>query len=177
MRILFIKIPLIPAKPKKAKKPTKKKKKREKEAPKEKNEEKKEPNIVKKLYDAKGVSGLLDITGEIARLAKDTLKDLFAALKIRLSIYLKIAGKDAADTAVKYGYTCSGVYPALKIIDSVSKLKVKSVDIIPDFSDNPSTEIQANALVKIRILSIIKLLLTRGIDALKLFLSLRREVQ
>ena len=107
LRIGFIRITVYPSKPKK---PKPKKKKKKPEEPKKEEKKEKKPNIVKE----KGLSWLVDTTKNAAILAKGVLRDFFKHLIIkRLQISVTYCGENADDTAVKYGYLCLSVYPAV----------------------------------------------------------------
>ena len=170
-RIAFVKLRLVPQKPKKKKKAKNdkpKKKKTEKKEP-EKPKEKK-PSALKKMYGEKGLTGILNIVQSLAELAVGTLKDICAATRVRrLNFSIRVAGKDAADTAVKYGMVCSGVFPALSVIMSAVRVRRRSVRVEPDFSDNPSTEIKVDTVIRIRIIRILKIAIVRAVQALKLY--------
>ena len=172
LRIAFVKLRLVPPKPEKKKKQTKKKKTQKK--PKEKkpgDTKEKKPSTVKKLYKEKGLTGILNIVQSLSQLAVGTFKDVFAALKVRrLTFNIRIAGKDAADTAVKYGYVCSAVFPAMSVILHNVRVRRYNVRVEPDFSDNPSTKIDVDAVVKIRIIRILKILIVRAVQALKIYI-------
>ena len=78
---------------------------------------------------------------EIAKLAVTFLKPIFKHLKIKdLDMDIVVAFEDAADTAVKYGYACAGIYPSLAVLLKIMKYKKYSVNIRPDF-DKKSPEI------------------------------------
>lgn len=165
----FVKITLYPPKPKKPKKDKEKKKEKTKEE-KEKPEEKK-PNIIKE----KGISWLVEVIRQAAVIAGGVLRDFFKHLKIReLNISITYAGKDAEDTAVKYGYFCLSVYPAVSILTSVAKCKSYGVDIAPNFNNGAQSVYAVDISLRIRIFWIFALVFRHGFKALKLILSLRR---
>ncbi len=86
----------------------------------------KEPKTVEK-------NGLLETVKESKDLIIAVLKELLALLrKFTLKkFYLDImcSGKDAAETAIKYGACCSLVYPLSSFIDSLMKPKYKNQQI------------------------------------------------
>ena len=108
------------------------------------SKEKKENKILswaKKTFKEKGLSGLVNAVKEIAKLAVTFLKPIFKHLKIKdLDMDIVVAFEDAADTAVKYGYACAGIYPSLAVLLKIMKYKKYSVNIRPDF-DKKSLEI------------------------------------
>lgn len=169
LRIGFLSVPLYPPKPKK---PEKEKKKKEK--PKEKEEEKpkeKKPNIIKE----KGISWLIEVIRQAAIIAGGVLRDFFKHLVIRkLNISITYAGEDADDTAVKYGYFCLSVYPAVSVLTTVSKCRQYGVDITPDFQNGGKSVYSVEIWLRIRIFWIFALVFRHGFKALKLIISLRR---
>ena len=172
VRIAFVKIQLVPPKPQKEKKKKKKpKKKQEPKALKEKSRKQKSFNLMDYVKE-KGVSGILNIIRRVADLAVGALKDLFGKITVtKLSIRIRVAGSDAADTAVKYGRVCSVLYPALKVIAEVVTVEDYSIDVEPDFSDEPNNSAQAEVKARIRIISVLAISFKRGFQALRLILK------
>lgn len=169
LRIGFIRITVYPSKPKK---PKPKKKKKKPEEPKKEEKKEKKPNIVKE----KGLSWLVDTTKNAAILAKGVLRDFFKHLIIkRLQISVTYCGENADDTAVKYGYLCLSVYPAVSVLVKAAKCKDYGVDIQPDFNTNGKTEYRVDFITYIRVLWIFALVFKHGFKALRLVLSLRNK--
>ena len=101
-----------------------------------------------------------------------TLNDIFKKITVtRFYLMLRVAGSDAADSAVKYGQVCSVLYPALKVIGEVVTIEDYDIDVEPDFSDEPKNVAQSEVTAKIRIISILKVAIKRGFQALRLFLK------
>ena len=166
LKIGFVKFSLYPPKPKK-----KKKKKKPKKADEEqKSEETKKESLIKE----KGISWLFDLIKKIADLAVGALKDFFRHIIVKkLMLSINIAGKDAADTAVKYGYCCSAVYPAFGIIVGAVKCKNYGVDISPDFEEKAKSAVNMELEAKIKILWLLALVLKHGYKGLKLLVDLK----
>lgn len=163
LKIGFVKIQLFPPKPKK-------KKKSEKVDEKTKPEEKKKESLVKE----KGISRLLDMIKKIADLAVGALKDFFRHIIVKkLMLSISIAGDDAADTAVKYGYCCSAVYPAFGIIVGAVRCKSYGVDISPNFEENAKSAVNMELEAKIKIFWLLALVLKHGYKGLKLLIDLK----
>lgn len=160
----FVKLRLIPSKPKKSKKEKSKVKTAEKTKEPEKNN-----NIIKE----KGVSWLVNLIKKIAELAGGVLKDFFKHIIIKkLMLSIVVAEEDAAKTAVNYGYYCSAVYPAVGIIVRNVKCKKYGIDIKPDFDENAKSCYYAELEAKIRVLWILAVLFGNGreiIDVIKEF--------
>ena len=164
LKIGFVKIQLYPQKPKE------KKKKSEKTEEKPENEEKKKESLIKE----KGISWLFDLIKKIADLAVGALKDFFRHIIVKkLLLSISIAGSDAADTAVKYGYCCSAVYPAFGIIVGAVKCKNYGVDISPDFEEKAKSAVNMELEAKIKILWLLALVLKHGYKGLKLLADLK----
>lgn len=171
VRIAFVKIQLVPPKQGKEKK-EKKPKKTQKKKTKEEKPEKKKSFSIKEYVKQKGVSGILNIIKRTADFAVGTLNDIFKKITVtRFYLMLRVAGSDAADSAVKYGQVCSVLYPALKVIGEVVTIEDYDIDVEPDFSDEPKNVAQGEVTAKIRIISILKVAIKRGFQALRLFLK------
>ena len=174
LKIGFIAVPLYPSKPKKEKK------KKEKSKPEKQDEKKDEEKKPKKesVVKQKGLSWLIDTVKNAAVLAKGILKDFFRRLKIkRLQISIIYSGADADDTAVKYGYLCLLIYPAVSALVKASKCKNYGVDIAPDFDAKAQSEYSLDFEASVRILWLFALVFKHGFKALRLVLSLRNKSQ
>ncbi len=168
LKIGFVSVQLYPPKPKKPKK-EKKRPKEEKEE-KEKEPKEKKPSIIKE----KGIMWLVDFIKEAASLAADALKSFFSHVVIkRLNLSISYHGEDASDTAVKYGYLCLSVYPAVSILVKAAKCRNYGVDISPDFSENGESKCDADIYARTRIVWLFAIVFRYGFKALKLLLKLR----
>lgn len=165
LKIGFVKFSLYPTKPKK-----KKKKKPKKADEEQKSEETKKESFIKE----KGISWLFDLIKKIADLAVGALKDFFRHIIVKkLLLSISIAGSDAADTAVKYGYCCSAVYPAFGIIVGAVKCKKYGVDISPNFEEKAKSAVNMELEARIKILWLLALVIKHGIKGLKLLIDLK----
>lgn len=165
LKIGFVKFSLYPPKPKK-----KKKKKPKKADEEQKSGETKKESFIKE----KGISWLFDLIKKIADLAVGALKDFFRHIIVKkLLLSISIAGSDAADTAVKYGYCCSAVYPAFGIIVGAVKCKKYGVDISPNFEEKAKSAVNMELEARIKILWLIALVIKHGIKGLKLLIDLK----
>lgn len=84
----------------------------------------------------------------ISKVAKRfTMKDI--------SVRLFIHGRDAADTALKYGECASVVFPAMSLLVSYGKVRKYDVDLVPDFlgTKNKAEFHNTVAFTPIRVLS------------------------
>ena len=176
LKFLFIKIPLVPREEKSKNKEKSKIRKKKKTLNKTEATSKKRENgsqtegstekateektdgddekgskisQLKDLYKQHGLSGLINIFRELARLAGDTLKPLFKRVRLnRLDLDVCVAKDNAADTAVHFGYVCSAVYPALSVLLNVIQFEDYSVNIKPDF-DKKESEIMLDAEISV----------------------------
>lgn len=167
----FVKLQLVPAKPKKEKKKKKAKKQTQKtEQPKKATEKK--PSLIKKY----GIEWLLNLIKKIAELAVSALQDFFSHILVKkLSLSISVAGDDAADTAIKYGKYCAVVYPAVGTIVRAVKCKGYGVDINPNFSEKAETEINFDFAARIFAFRLIGLAVKHGIKGIKLLAEVKND--
>lgn len=165
LKVGFIKFRIYPPKPaknKKQKKTTKKQNKAQKEKPK--------TNLLKE----KGLSWFVDLIKKVADLAKNVLKDFFSHIILKkFMLSIKIAGDDAADTAIKYGACCSAVYPSVGIITRAVRCKNYGVDIVPDFDEKAESQLYFLCEAKVLLFRVLALVVKYGIKSLKLFAELK----
>ena len=77
---------------------------------------------------------------ELAQLLTEAVKDFLRHTNVKeLDLRVTAAGEDAADTAVKYGYACSVVYPVASMITALSGCKNYKVSVIPGFREKESS--------------------------------------
>ena len=167
----FVKLQLVPAKPKKEKK-----KKVKKQTPKTEQSKKpteKKPSLIKKY----GIEWLLNLIKKVAELAVSALQDFFSHILVKkLSLSIGVAGDDAADTAIKYGKYCAVVYPAVGTIVRVVKCKGYGVDINPNFSEKAETEINFDFVARVFVFRLVALVVKHGIKGLKLLAEVKNEL-
>ncbi len=182
VRYLFIKLYIYPPEDKKKKKKKKEKKKdekpeEEKPAEEEKPEEPQEKgdNFIVTFYKNQGVSGIIELIGNIARKLKKGLHKMGKSFYIRkLWLRINVADGNSADTAVKYGKVCAGVYPSLGYILDTVNSKNCSVKINPDFLGSKSQgafELHLFLVPSKLIGSALKMGISLGIELLKIFIS------
>lgn len=160
----FLKFSLYPKKPKI----------KEKSLANKASEDKKNPKPKKNIIKEKGISWLLDVIKKTANLAAGALKDFFRHIIVKdLLLSVKIAGDDAADTAVKYGGCCSVVYPAFGLLLGIVKYKNCGVDITPDFNENAKTGVYFKLNARIRAVWIAYLAIKHGYKGIKLLADLK----
>jgi len=97
-------------------------------APKQKN------NLLKTLYDAHGIDGLLLIVQRTFSYIGTFLGDLAKSLVIdELYLDVRCTKKDAASTAIYYGEVCSALFPMLGAMVSKYKVKKYDINVYPDY--------------------------------------------
>ena len=138
IRYLFIKLDLLPVKPKpKKEKPPKepkpeKEKKTEDTAPKEKK-----PNPILEMVKANGYNGMMTVLSNLGRILRIYGGKLFKSVVFdEIYLYISVATGDAASTAIKYGQTCQKVYPLMGFICSNNMVKKYDIDVDTDFLAN-----------------------------------------
>lgn len=180
VRYLFIKIYIYPPENKK-----KKKKKDKKEKPKEEKPEEEKPaedkpkekgdNFIKTFYKNQGIAGVIELIQSIAYKLKKGLHGMGRSFYIRkLWLRINVADSDSANTAVKYGKVCAGVYPSLGyILDTVHSKKC-SIKINPDFLGSKSQaafDLHLFIVPSKLIGSVIKMGISLGIELIKMLIS------
>ncbi len=146
LKILFLKIPLVPAKEKKERKPKKEKPKKEKPTEEKPKEEKpsqapKKENFVMKFYRNQGFDGTVTFINDVLRGLNTFLGDIFRrSFTIeKLILRMRVAKDDAAETAIAYGKTCAAVFPAMGHICTTMRVRKYDIDISPDYLAKKST--------------------------------------
>lgn len=126
-------------------------KKPEADAESDKKAEKQAENPFKKLSREKGFKAALgEITAFVKALILRIKKQLRHIKITRLCLRLKVATDDAALTAIYYGAVCSAVYPILSLLDSLSNIAFKQIDIRADF-ESAKPDFAFSARVKLRL--------------------------
>lgn len=158
VRVLFVKIRVLPSKEKKyprsmnakkaarlkAKLEKKEQKKRAKKAEKKRQKDEKKQAIARgELKKEKKSAGeIVDIVSLVCDLVKKVVSRFFGHLRIKLTrIKLKIGTGDAAATALTYGAVTQSInvlFPLLEGIKQVKFPKGDQIDITPDFTAEES---------------------------------------
>ncbi len=170
VKVLFLKIKILPAKKKKypksmsAKKARKIMAKRDKKAAKklakknakkqEKEEEKRAVASGKVQKEKKSAGEILDIISLVANLLKAVIGKFFSHLRIKVArIRLVIATGDAATTAIVYGAVTQAINVLFPLIDQIKTVKTpvnKDIDISTDFCSDES-EIDVEVSFSLRV--------------------------
>ncbi|MBQ2847959.1 MAG: DUF2953 domain-containing protein [Clostridia bacterium] len=135
---LFLKFKVLPShekeeKPKKDKKPKKEKPKEQSEIIKE-PKKKKQDNMFVRFYRNRGVAGVVQLLKDAAKAVGGMFKRIGRAFLFEeLYISMTVGKGDSAETAIKYGETCSAAFPAMGLIVSTMRVKKYNLEINPDF--------------------------------------------
>lgn len=137
---LFLKFDILPKKEKENKPKKEKKKKTKEEKPKEESEvirepkKKKKDNMFVRFYNNRGVSGVVQLLKDATKAVGEMFRRIGRAFLFEeLIISLKVGAGDSAETAIKYGKTCSAAFPAMGLIVSTMRVKKYNIEINPDF--------------------------------------------
>ena len=103
---------VLPQKPK----PEKPEKKKPEKKPKKKNP-------VLEFTKKQGLDGIIELLKEITGIILKLVDTIRRHLVMKTRLDLLVVGSDPADTAIKFGYACSAIYPLLSLIDRHTKLK------------------------------------------------------
>lgn len=141
-------------------------KKEDKENEKEKTE--KPPNVFKEVWNLRGVDGAIDLLSEFATLINDFGGGLIKHFVIRkIKVRYSVHGKDAADTAIKFGLICSLIFSPLGVISSKAKVKKEDIIITPDYLGNQEQQ-EVELHISYKILSLLAVAIGALIDFLKI---------
>jgi hypothetical protein len=131
--ILGYRYPIVPAREKSPKKETKKTK-QVKQA-----KRKAEQLTEKKKADERSFGETVDLVLALAQAIVPGAVRLLSHLRFTgMQIDIAVAADSADQTAIRYGGISAGVYNLLAALDTLFTLKVKSVDIVPDFVGDES---------------------------------------
>ena len=100
------------------------KEKPEKKKPeKEKKTKEKKKNPVLEFTKKQGLEGIIELLKEITAILLKLADTIRRNLVMKTRLDLLVVGSDPADTAMKFGYACSAIYPLLSLIDRHTRLK------------------------------------------------------
>lgn len=159
-----------PKKEKPKKEKPEKEKKPEEEKPKEEKESK--PNVFQEVWELRGVDGALDLLSEFASLLAKFGSGITKHFVIRrIVVDYAITGKDAADTAKKYGMTGAAIYSLLGVIAAYAHIKKQDVHLYADYTGSIRKQV-VDIHISYRLLSLIAV----ALGAVKDFLQIiKRE--
>ncbi len=89
---------------------------------------------LKALYQKDGAWGVVDFFKQLLSIAVRTLSKFVRCVSVRrLSLYVRVGGKDADDIALNYGRLTAALYPTLTALSQVITVRRKQVLVKPDF--------------------------------------------
>lgn len=173
LKILFIKIKLVPKERKKinlrdfeSKRFKRKQEKEKKKAlARKKSKQKKEAKKKQKKDIAKekakeqpkkkmSVSEIMDIVGLVSKLVGTFFVRFAKRLRLDLArIHITVGGEDAASTAISYGVVCQGVSAVVELLDRITNItpeKNRDIAVGVDFlSDKMKVDIKLSASLRV----------------------------
>ena len=141
VKYLFLEISVYPSSGKKAKKEKPAEETKEDVPSQEEQGAKKGgKNPIKTFLENEGVSGVIGLINDTARIIGGFFGSIFRHVIFdELFLTIVVGGRDAADTAIKYGRVSASVFPPLGYICSHAKVKKYDADVSPDFLADVST--------------------------------------
>lgn len=95
--------------------------------------------------------------GILLKSSREAISQIFKKIKIRsLKIILRVGANDAAETAIRYGQANAIIYPALSIINNLSKPEKAMVNIVPNFPSE-KTDIDFKVDIKSSVFNLLAL--------------------
>ena len=143
-KLLFFVFTVSPENKKKKKKKTKKKEKEKKEQPAKKEKD----SFFKSHTSDFGVFDYIELIGIV--LEKFVAKIYFDKLEAEI----RVAGDDAAQTALNFGRLNAAIYPIAGLINGHKRIKKLHIGITPDFTTTKSVY-NAEAIAYIRIFDVL----------------------
>lgn len=124
--------------------------KRDNDSENAKPEQEKKTNPILEFKDKHGLGGIFGIVKNLLDILAEIPKKLSRHLVIKLlDVKLLIVGQDSADTAIKYGYACSVIYPIVSILKNNLKIKKDNEEIVAGFlADETAAEFTFYAGIK-----------------------------
>ena len=131
---------------------------------------------LKKIWEftkKQGLDGIIELLKEITSIILNLVDTIRRHLVMRTRLDLMVVGEDAADTALKFGYACSAIYPLLSLIDRHTRLKKHEEYIDAGFK---AEKTQVRFILKARIIPIFVIigLVAALIDSIKIFRKIRQ---
>lgn len=165
VKVLFIKIKILPSKKKKSGPHSMSEKKAKKIkakllAKEEKKKEKKKQKKAEKLAEKhknkkkKSLSDILDIIGLVKDILTKVIKIFFGHLKVKVArLKIKVATGDAASTAIAYGLISQAamyLFTLLSPLDGFTFPKEKDTDIVCDYlSDEMEIDVKISLSIRV----------------------------
>lgn len=103
--------------------------------PAEKSAKKPKQNTEKKQKKKKDLFEMLALFSDLAKSGIKAVKTVVKKTRVYdVSICWTIARGDPYETGLAYGRSSAALYPVLGFLSSVCKVKLKNIDVIPDFN-------------------------------------------
>ena len=100
----------------------------------EKEDAKPKSNVFKEVIELRGFDGAIDLLSEFASLLAKFGHGLFKHFIIRkIAVEYAVCGKDAANTALKFGAVNASIYPLIGKISTHSPVKKTNINIYADY--------------------------------------------
>ncbi|MBR3971274.1 MAG: DUF2953 domain-containing protein [Ruminococcus sp.] len=136
----------------KRRKEEKNRKKQEKLRKKGIKPEKKQKFSFREMFKEQGIRGFAEDMIAIVKSLWALITGVLRRAELReLTFNMKVAGEDAADTAVTFGYINAAVYPVVSaLLENVSEYEEPDVNISPDFEEGAESEVLISVHLKIK---------------------------
>ncbi len=134
--------------------PKEDKKKKKRQKPKKDKSPKKEEQKTS-FADRIKSGGLRGFIEDIKDIIKGAWRMIVCVLRRAVlkefTLHLSVAGEDAADTAVIYGYANAVIYPIISaLLENIREYKNLDVEIAPDFSEDAEPDFKFDAQLKLK---------------------------
>lgn len=163
VKVLFIKIRILPSKKKKSGPHSMSDKKAEKikakllakkEKKKKKKQEKKSAKLAEKHKKKKSLSDILDIMSLAKDILSRVIKIFFSHLKVKIArLKIKVATGDAASTAIAYGLISQAamyLFTLLSPLDGLTFPREKDTEIVCDYlSDEMEIDLKISLSIRV----------------------------
>ena len=120
-----------------------------------------------------GLDGMIELLKDITALILKLVDTIRQHIVMKTRLDLVVVGEDAADTALKFGYACSAIYPLLSLIDRHTKLKKHEEYIDAGFK---AEKTQVRFLLKAHIMPVFVIVgvVAALIDGIRIFRKIRQ---
>ncbi len=135
----------------------------------EAQEKPKEESRLKRLLRAKGLPGFLSVFTGAAKIAAGTAKRLFRHLTVgEFSLWISVAGEDAAQAALRYARVCAAVGTSAGLFFGNVRCGDRTIRISPDFRSSQS-RVLFRADLSIRLMFLLSAALYALFGSVRLF--------
>ncbi|MBQ3068721.1 MAG: hypothetical protein IJD01_02100 [Clostridia bacterium] len=89
---------------------------------------------LKALKEREGLGGVIGFFKQLLSIATGTLRRVMKYVTVRrISLCVRVGGKEADETAKTYGTVCAALFPVLSALSKVLRIRRKRVLVQPDF--------------------------------------------